>query len=474
MPEGPAARVPQSFPASVRSSCLRLTAKLACFGLCAVPSGVCPSIALGQGLPPNLASATSQSGQFVVQTEGLASPSAAIPNAANSPDWVRLEPRLVTISCERIKQNLSRELGVTSPWRGKVFLALHPARAAGQKITITSERFRDGWQYRVDLPDVVERTRYTRAVVQVLLLELANREAGSRLAEVPLWLTEGLSQHLLASSGAEIILQPPRDTVNGLSLSTTRVSELKENPVDRARKRLGSRSPISFEQLSWQSEDELAGAAADLYRCSAQLFVAELLRMRDGRASLRVMLTQLPRYYNWQFAFLQAFRAHFERPLDVEKWWALCLVQSAAPDHAQTWTIEESWKRLDQTVHTPAPPPAGKPSLGPAPEVTLQTVIRQWDRTRQTEMLTRKLHELELLRARVSPELAVLVQEYCQVIETHLQNQARTSSIPLLGGKAGSSRVAQETLRRLDALDERRETLRPPQTGVAADRSPGG
>src|ERR1035437_7795398 len=30
----------------------------------------------------------------------------------------------------------------------------------------------------------------------------------------------------------------------------------------------------------------------------------------------------------WQFAFLRAFHACFERPLDVEKWWALFLART--------------------------------------------------------------------------------------------------------------------------------------------------
>ncbi len=71
-------------------------------------------------------------------------------------------------------------------------------------------RFKNGWQYRVDLPNVVERPRYVRAIVQVLLLELANRTAQGRGAEIPLWLVEGFSQLLLASSEVEIILPPPR------------------------------------------------------------------------------------------------------------------------------------------------------------------------------------------------------------------------------------------------------------------------
>ena len=56
--------------------------------------------------------------------------------------------------------------------------------------------------------------------------------------------------------------------------------------------------------------------------------MGELLRLPDGRACLQRMLAQLPQHYNWQFAFLEAFHARFERPLDVEKWWALSLAPS--------------------------------------------------------------------------------------------------------------------------------------------------
>ena len=63
----------------------------------------------------------------------------------------------------------------------------------------------------------------------------------------------------------------------------------------------------------------------------------------------------------------------------------------------------------------------------------------------------------------LAPDLAVLAQEYCQVIEVYLQNQTWTRPITLLGGRPDLSQVAVETLQRLDALDARREALRPPK-----------
>jgi len=49
--------------------------------------------------------------------------------------------------------------------------------------------------------------------------------------------------------------------------------------------------------------------------------------LENGRACLREMLAQLPAFYNWQFAFLKGFQPWFQRPLDVEKWWALTVVR---------------------------------------------------------------------------------------------------------------------------------------------------
>jgi len=424
--------------------------------------------AKAQVLPSPGDSVRSHSGQFMIHAERSSPPPGMAAILATNRNLVRLEPALVGVSCERIKQILLRELGATAPWRGRIYVELRPARAAGQTITVTSEHFKDGWQYQVQLPDVVERDRYTRAMVQVLLLEFANRRSNGRLAEIPLWLTEGFSQRMLTSNESGIILLPPRETVNGLTFTTTRITERVGDPVAQARRQLRDRPPLSFEQLSWQADDEMPAAAAEVYRASAQLFVGELLCLTDGRACLSAMLTRLPQYHNWQLAFLDAFRSHFERPLDVEKWWALCCVQSPERGLARNRPAEGSWNDLDQALRTPAPARTGATTQAARADVSLQTIIREWDRVQQTQVLPSKLRELDLLRSRASPDLAVLVQEYRQVLEAYLQNQHWTRPRTLFGTRPSLSSVAGETLQRLDALDARREALRPAKEPLAA------
>jgi hypothetical protein len=427
----------------------------------------------GVQLPPSdLLSARSFSGQFIAYANRTAASPPALLSVATSQDFVQLEPTLATVSCERIKHLLLRELGVTAPWRGTIYVVLYPAQAASDPVTLTSERFKSGWQYRVDLPDVVDRSRYVRAIVQVLLLELANRSAPARTAEIPTWLIEGFGQMLLASSEVEIILSPPRTAPSGLNISATQVAARKESLLHQAQKKLRGRPPLTFEALSWPTEQDLNADGGDLYRGSAQLFVGELLRLPDGRTCLQAMLAQLPRHYNWQFAFLGAFRSHFGRPLDVEKWWSLALTRATGRDAAPAWQLEASWQKLDQAIHAAVQVRTGTNDLPLHASASLQQVIREWDAARQTEALNSALRELGLLRPRIAQECVGLVQDYCQAIETYLKERDRGASGLLTTKRAAQRRAAEAAIQQLDALDARRAALRLVPKHASANPSP--
>jgi hypothetical protein len=439
----------------------------------AVCLGALQGAAGAQFPPSNLVTARSYSGQFVAYAARSISLPPALSSLGSNQTFVQLEPNLATVSCERIKQILLHELNITAPWRGTIYLVLYPPRSDGDTITIVSERSRNGWQYRVDLPIVVERTRYVGAIVQVILLELANRSAPGRAAEIPLWLKEGFTQLLLAGNEAEIILLTPRAVANGLNYSATRHDTHKQTVLQQAEKKLGGRPPLTFEALSWPTDQELAGDADSLiYRGSAQLFVGELLRLEDGRACLRTMLARLPQHYNWQFAFFEAFHAYFERPLDVEKWWALSLAQAGGRYAAQAWPLTESWQKLDQAIHGAVQVRASTNDLPLRAEVSLQRMIREWDPMRQTQALGNTLRGLGMLRLRIAQEYVGLVQDYCQTIETYLQQRDRGGSNFPYTRQAGRRRAVEDAIQQLDALDARRMALQPRLTPAAATPSP--
>jgi hypothetical protein len=438
------------------------------FAIAVTLFGALAGTARAQLAPYDSVSARSVSGQFIVYSARQNSPAQDFSNDAN---LLKLEPSLVTVSCERIKQILTSELGPGGQWRGKVHLALRPAQSADDEITLVSERFKDGWGYRLDVPNPVERTRFVRGVVQALLLEEANRKAGERSAEIPIWLAEGLARNVLATHELEVILPPPRFAVNRLIITQRDVNARRSDPLTTARRDLREQAPLTLAELSWPKDEQLIGAAGGIYRSSAQLFVSELLRFQDGRACLHAMLEELPKFYNWQMAFLSAFKLHFQRQLDVEKWWALQVELFTGRDASGLWTPEESWTKLDAILRAQVQVRRLKKDLPSAAEVPLTAVIREWDFDRQRQTLRAKLGELDGARQRVATALLPLVDEYRRALADYLMNRDR-AGVVLPGNKTtlpGAKSVARETLRQLDVLESQRQKLRPkPDAPVAS------
>ena len=424
---------------------------------------LCSSVS-GQFASPQTVSARGVSGQFFVYGAPPSAGSAAVgANLAGNENYLKLEPALTAVSCERIKHALAELLGDDSPWRGRIHLVLYPAQSADDGATIVSERFRDGWSYRLELPDPIARKRFVRAVVQALLLEQAGRKARDHSPEVPAWLAEGLTQHLLMANERQLFLPPPQRMVNNLTFTPTVVSERWHDPLETARRILRERPPLTLAELSWPANQQLDGPAGEAYRCSAQLFIAELLRLKDGRACLRAMLDELATCYNWQTAFLRAFHTHFERQVDLEKWWALQLVHFTGRDPAQTWSSEESWRKLDEVLRTPVEVRHTRDELPGRAEISLAAVIHEWDFIRQSQTLRTKLRGLDFVRLRVSQDLVVLVDDYRRWLAAYLDKRDYPGMILPASKIAspGAKSIVREALKQLSELESRREAIRP-------------
>ena len=424
-----------------------------------------PAVTRAQMPPPDAAATRSSvSGQFIVIGANPVRPSARRVAATNA-DFVRLEPALLAVSAERVKQPLWRKLGIDpmTPWRGRIFLALHPAAAPDENVTIISSRFAGVWNYRVELPDVLSRTSLTRALTGAVLLELANRNnPGDHSAEIPAWLTEGLSQQLLADA-PEMIMSPPDEFVNGLLENRIIANQRGVDALAKARPVLQDHPALTFEQLSWPDDAQLRGDDGGVYRASAQLFVSGLLALNDGAENLRAMLQMLPRCYNWQTAFRAAFAADFPQPVDLEKWWALQTVSFAARDAGPLWTPAASRDKLDEILSVPVEMRSAPTNLPAHAAISLQAVIRNFDFDRQTAILQTRLRDLELAHWRMAPQFAVLTDAYRRALADYLGglNDAASASAHRRQTPAGapSKASAAATVKKLDALDAQRRTM---------------
>ncbi|HEX3856182.1 MAG TPA: hypothetical protein VHY30_02665 [Verrucomicrobiae bacterium] len=420
--------------------------------------------ACAQFSPPGQNSARSISGQFIVNGTAQFSPLASSPRIAADTNLVRLEPALLAVSAERVKQLLWHRLEIKTdiPWRGQVFFALHPARSTDEDITIFSRHSADGWNYQVQLPDVLSRTRLAQALTGVLLLEFANRNASAHSAEIPAWLTDGLSQQLLAAGSPEFILSSPDKVVNGLPATRIDLTERSVDSLAAARRVLKNSAMLTFEELSWPTDAQLNGGDGGIYPASAQVFTDALLDLKNGPANLRAMLETLPQFYNWQLAFQSAFRAAFPRPLDLEKWWALQVVSFAAHDPGPGWTPMVSREKLDEILSVPVELRTASNSLPAHAEISLQAVIRNLDAARQAEILQTKLRDLGLAQLRVAPQFAALTDGYRRAIGGYLGELHVTTSASGRNGHASAMlkrTSTRDTLKKLDALDAQRRTI---------------
>jgi hypothetical protein len=422
----------------------------------------------GQNAPGGAMTARSVSGQFIVS--GTAnSRLAAMPAIATNADFVRLEPALLAVSAERLREALNRELNperrglnpVTPP-RTKIYLVLHPAQSTDEPVTVTSRHSANGWDYQVRLPDVLPRTRFVRALTGVLLLQAANRDKQDRSAEVPAWLTDGLSEELLAAEGYKIVLSSPARTVTGRADSRSLTTIQGVDPLAGARRVLRGQTPLTLAQLSWPTEAQMAGADGGVYRATAQLLVNQLLDLKDGPARLRTLLASLPDYYNWQTAFQSAYRDLFPRPLDAEKWWAVQTVNFLSRDPGPGWTPAVSRDKLAEILRVPVEMRRASNALPAHAEISFQAVLRNFDRSRQAAILQPKLRDLELSQLRMAPQFAVLADGYRQALTDYLEPGKRARA-PLPLGKhpprSPPRPTVSDTVKKLDALDAQRRTV---------------
>jgi len=422
---------------------------------------VCGAPMCAQPAMPGLFLSRSASGQFIIQSSPVVSASPLAAYLENDTNFIRLDPTLLPVSCERIKQVVWRELGLAGAWSGKVFLRLYPATSGDDPIAIDSEQFRDGWHYHVSVPAISNRERYVRAMTAVLLLEIANRQAGAHSAELPPWLIEGFSREIWVSDQREVLIPPPQFSSTGFRMTTLLVNARKDNPLEQAHRELCAATPLNFQQLSWPLPGSQTGEAGELYRSCAQLFVHQLLLLPNGPACMKKMLEELPNFYNWQFAFLDAFHDTFQNPLDVEKWWTLQLVHFTGRELAESWSADNSWQKLDEMIRSSVQVRIGTNELPLHTEISLQSVIRDWPVARQTPALEGKLRELQMLRPRLARDLAQLDDLYCRVIESYIDGINRHGFVLPFRKHALQRRTIDEALQQLDSLDRKRLELRP-------------
>lgn len=423
------------------------------------------SLLLGQSaLAAPLLLTRSVSGQFVVSPPAHFSWLFQRPEIIADTNFIRLDPALLAVAAERFKAGLWRRVGLKadSPWQGKIQLILRPAHSPEDNVTIASSRLRQTWEYQVSLPDVLTRARYARALSAVLLLELANRNNANadHAAEIPAWLVDGLAQLVMDGDRAKLVLTLPAGRANSAATSTVNEREHGLDVLASARVPLRRASPLTFEQLSWPTDEQLNGDDGGAYRASAQLFACELLRLPQGQEKMRALLARLPDYLNWQLAFDAVYRRDFRDPVAVEKWWSLRVIDFATHNPTSQWTVVDSEERLAALLQVPVQIRGNSNSLPAHATLSLQAAIRELAPGQRDEILAARLRELELEQFQMARPIATLAAAYGGVLRDFLGEADRPQSVRNDKQVFASNRAnVTGALRKLDALDVQRREL---------------
>lgn len=406
---------------------------------------------------PESHTAISRSGQFVVSGPRSPLTPALSPSDSGSP-FRELQPPTLAVSCERVKAEFLRLLHLPDRWRagggqtGKILVGIDPLRSTNAPLAVQVTPFDTGWQFLVALPSRTTEDRLVRVLVQALILELANRSGRSRVAEVPLWLVEGLTQSVLRSAPQNLVLQPHSRTDDNFLMS---------GRLDHVRAQLARHPPLSFHQLSQPDLDRMEERQWDLYAACAHLLVRELSHLPQGPHRLADWITRLPDHWNWQSGFLEVYRPEFHSLLDVEKWWSLSLALFTGRNAAQAWPRDFTLRKLDEALH-----PVGLlPGAGnQVSRVPLETILREWDFARQSHVLRRFLQQLHAIRLHAPPDLSPIIHRYADVVEEYLAGRRQAGFAPATRGQPIlSTRIlTRDAVNRLRDLDAERARLAAP------------
>jgi len=407
-------------------------------------------------------SVSSVSGQFLVTSVADSAPYDRNLNSADT-NVVKLNTAVLSVAAERFKISLWRQLGLpaTAPWSGKIHLRLHPAPTPEETVTIVSTPFLNRWSYGVDLPDQLWTARYARALSGVLLEEIANRSAhpGGHAAEIPAWLVDGLAQQVLAADGDKVLLSAPGIKDEELAVNRINQTERGIDPLAGARVILQNTPALTFDQLSWPTDAQMNGADGGVYYASAQLFQSELLELKHGAEKMRALLAGLPDHLNWQTAFFQAFGEDFKRPVDVEKWWSLRVVNFASRASGPRWTTAVSLVRLQSLLSVPVEYRNASNALPEHAEISLQSALRSLNPESRDQVLQTKVRDLALVELRLAPPFGDLADRYRVTLGDFLGATTRASQTAATskhGVPINRRTSLADMLKKLDDLDRRR------------------
>ncbi|MSU36689.1 MAG: hypothetical protein EXS36_16645 [Pedosphaera sp.] len=407
----------------------------------------------------NTLAITSSSGQFVVhggrdlpQSSSQITPGWTRLTSQGDEELTELEPRSLSVTSERIKTAVLTRLGLKDAWRGRIHLFVTSKPWNEQPLRILPGQYRDGWQYRLYVPRKFSWKGLVRGISEALILEIVNRNNEGSFGQAPLWFNEGISGLILNEYGRSLIIESYTYRIR---------SERKPDPLAFAREQLRDRETPCFADLGLPDAAQLRDPAEwRRFQAGAQLLVHELQSHPETRGILTTMLPLLPKHLNFHTAFLEAGRERFLSLLEVEKWWALAIANFHMQDPSTLWSREKILSSLASVLAEPTMTSNGTNRVVRG-NISLTELIRTWEFRLQEEVLRRKALQLRILASHAPKPLFSLIMDYSRTLEQYLADRSGAGKDLTRRGAIETRTLflAQQTIQKLNALDQRRRAL---------------
>lgn len=385
----------------------------------------------------------SQSQQFVVHAADRRAPVERVPAGS-----VEVVPEFLVVTAERVKQAVFTEIPALAEARMPIHIGIAESTGADGVIGIHSSRFADGWRYDMAVPRVAEEARLVKAFINVTLLRYANRNS-ERSAELPAWVTEGLSEQLLYSVGPTLVVgnRPASWEASTRDLQHWTRETLRTN------------STPGFQELTSANVPARRSQQEAVYLAGTHLLVHALLEAPRGRQRFAKFLQMLPHTWNWQTAFMQAFE--FQRMLDVEKWWSLTVIEFTTRDQRQAWSAQMSLRKLDELLRVRIEYRDATNALPQVRLVDLKTILEEDDPALQRQSVQEVISHLRYTWPHMAPQVAELAYSYQKTLESFLQKRSGAPVRPGLRvtAAAQSESAKADALRQISALDQKSRAM---------------
>ena len=358
------------------------------------------------------------------------------------PDRVYLSPYKLAHFVEGVKDCVLRRLKLTTgeQWIGRIHLNIVPGKF-GDPIAYTRKRFINRWQYRLDLPEVMNGPELARVIVAVQLEEYAARNSANA-PPMPAWLTEGFADIILKSAGP-LLYVPFQNSAGGILNY-----RFPNNPMEASRRTIQASKPVSFLDLSLPPASMQINTGRLILRAHSHLLVSKLLTNPNGAKRMKFFLRELPKHKNNQHAFLIAF--NHGSMLKAEQWWMLTQTQFRSRDAFNHWIPGVALSHLSDALRinvlrTP------NPGTTPQHELTsIQEFLKSGTREEHQRKLAPLMRRLLVIQLNGPPKTARLVKDYRTVLGLYF---GKKTKLNLRFKPSAQKALLELTLQRLNELD---------------------